>query len=97
ALDASRRDFYVFNTSIAGIEEADALLIVGSNPRREAPLVNARIRKRTLAGAFPIVAIGAAADLTYGVEWLGETPGALASLLDGSHRFAETLKAAKKP
>jgi NADH-quinone oxidoreductase subunit G len=97
ALDVARRDFYTFNTSIAGIEEADALLIVGSNPRREAPLVNARIRKRTLAGAFPIAAIGAAADLTYGVEWLGDTPGVLTSLLDGSSKFAETLKAAKKP
>ena len=49
-LDASRRDFYMFNTTIAGIEEADALLIVGSNPRQEAPVLNARIRKRWLAG-----------------------------------------------
>ncbi len=65
ALDASRRDFYQFNTSIAGIEEADALLLVGSNPRREAPLINARIRKRWLAGGFPIAAIGEPADLTY--------------------------------
>ncbi len=45
-LDATRRDFYCFNTSIAGIEEADAILIIGSNPRREAPVLNARIRKR---------------------------------------------------
>ena len=50
ALDISRREFYLFNTTIAGIEEADALLIIGSNPRREAPVLNARIRKRTQAG-----------------------------------------------
>ena len=92
ALDASRRDFYVMNTSIAGIEEIDALLIVGSNPRWEAPLVNARIRKRFLAGALPIAGIGAPVDLTYPVEWLGETPAALA----GS-AFAEVLMGAKKP
>ena len=45
----SRRDFYTFNTTIAGIEEADALLLIGTNPRHEAPLINARIRKRWLA------------------------------------------------
>ena len=53
ALDASRPDFWRFNTTIAGIDEADALLIVGSNPRQEAPVLNARIRRRTLAGAVP--------------------------------------------
>ena len=59
-LDAARRDFYLFNTCIAGIEEADALLLIGTNPRREAPVLNARIRKRWLAGGFPIGVIGAA-------------------------------------
>src|SRR5205823_6094286 len=57
-LDASRRDFYLFNTTIAGIEEADALLLIGSNPRKEAPVLNARIRKRWLAGNIPIGLIG---------------------------------------
>jgi NADH-quinone oxidoreductase subunit G len=80
------------NTSIAGIEEIDALLIVGTNPRREAPLVNARIRKRFLAGDFPIAAIGAPADLTYPVQWLGESPSALTS-----NPFIDVLKGAKKP
>ncbi len=97
ALDASRRDFYVFNTSIAGIEEADALLIVGSNSRREAPLVNARIRKRSIAGGFPIATIGPQADLTYAAAWLGDSPTVLASLLDGTHPFALTMKTAKRP
>ncbi len=64
-LDAAARDFYLFNSTIAGIEEADALLIIGSNPRREAPVLNARIRKRRLAGPFPIGVIGPQADLTY--------------------------------
>jgi NADH-quinone oxidoreductase subunit G len=97
ALDISRRDFYTFNTSIAGIEEADALLIVGSNPRHEAPLINARIRKRFLAGGFPVASIGAVADLTYNVQQIGTSAADLAGLLNGSHAFATTLANAKKP
>ncbi len=97
AADPARRDFYTFNTTIAGLEEADALLIVGSNPRHEAPLINARIRKRWLAARLPVAAIGPAADLTYPVQWIGETPAELAALLDGSHAFAEVLRGAGKP
>ncbi|MBV9753800.1 MAG: NADH-quinone oxidoreductase subunit G, partial [Hyphomicrobiales bacterium] len=104
-LDGTRRDFYTFNTTIAGIEDADALLIVGSNPRREAPVLNARIRKRWLAAKIPIAAIGPEADpvsghgagLTYGVHWLGDRPSVLAGLLDGAHPFAATLREAKRP
>src|SRR5207302_8300497 len=59
------RASYLFNATIAGIDQADALLLVGSNPRREAAVLNARIRKRWRAGAFPIGLIGERADLTY--------------------------------
>ena len=97
ALPSGNLAFSTFNTSIAGIEEADALLIVGSNPRKEAPLINARIRKRTLQTRFPVALIGAAADLTYRVAHIGETPDVLQAVLDGTHPFAETLAAAKKP
>jgi NADH-quinone oxidoreductase subunit G len=97
ALPSGNLAFTTFNSSIAGIEEADALLIVGSNPRREAPLINARIRKRTLQTRFPVAVIGAAADLTYRVAHIGETPDVLQAVLDGTHPFAETLAAAKKP
>ncbi len=95
--DASQRGFYIFNTTIAGIEEADALLIIGSNPRHEAPVLNARIRKRWVAGNFPVGVIGQAHDLTYPAEHIGTGPEALKALLDGSHPFAEILKAATKP
>ncbi len=96
--DLSRREFYGFNTTIAGIEEADALLLVGCNPRREAPVINARIRKRWLAGGFPVGVVAAAGpDLTYDVELLGDRPSVLAGLLDGGVGFAETLRAAKRP
>jgi len=64
--DSARRDFYAFNTTIAGIEDADALLIIGSDIRREAPVLNARIRKRALLGRFPVGIVGpVAADPTY--------------------------------
>ncbi len=99
AVDVSRRDFYTFNTSIAGIEDADAVLLIGSNPRREAPLINARIRKRWLQlnGHLPVATIGPDADLTYPVQALGDSPAALAALIDGSHPFARILHDAAKP
>jgi NADH-quinone oxidoreductase subunit G len=96
-LDASRRDFYCFNTSIVGIEEADAILIVGSNPRKEAPVLNARIRKAWLANEMPIGLIGTETDLTYAVTHLGASPAVLTDLHAGSHDFAKVLAGAKKP
>src|SRR6188474_228870 len=89
------RASYLFNATIAGIEQADALLIVGSNPRREAAVLNARIRKRWRAGNFPIGLVGERADLTYNYEYLGAGAESLAGLADS--KFAETLKAAQRP
>jgi NADH-quinone oxidoreductase subunit G len=98
-LDAGRRDFYLFNSTIAGIDVADAVLIVGSNPRREAPVLNARLRKRWLAtaGRLPVGLIGQHADLTYKFTHLGAAPGVLAGLLDGGHAFADALRGAERP
>jgi NADH-quinone oxidoreductase subunit G len=93
-LDAGRREFYLFNSTIAGIDEADALLIIGSNPRREAPVLNARIRKRKLAGGFPIGVIGPQAEITYPAEWLGEGPSVIGALPEA---FAQVLAEAKRP
>ncbi|NQW11019.1 MAG: NADH-quinone oxidoreductase subunit G [Alphaproteobacteria bacterium] len=91
------RASWVFNTTIAGIEDADALLLVGTNPRWEASLVNARIRKRWLRDGFPIGVIGEKRDLTYDYDHLGAGPETLAQVADGSHAFAEILKGASKP
>jgi NADH-quinone oxidoreductase subunit G len=93
-LNASRRDFYIFNSTIAGIEEADAILLIGTNPRREAPVLNARIRKRWLNGNIPIGLIGTETDLTYRVQQLGQGPVVLNRL---SEDFAGRLRDAKKP
>ena len=95
ALDpALGRASYLFNATVAGIEEADALLIVGSNPRKESPVLNARIRKRWLKGAFPIGLIGERLDLTYPYEYLGAGPDTLGEL---PQAFAETFGKAEKP
>ena len=76
------RASYLFNSTIAGIEHADAILIIGSNPRHEAAVLNARIRKRWLRGVAPIGIIGPRADLTYKYNYLGAGPETLAQGLD---------------
>ncbi|MBV8094711.1 MAG: NADH-quinone oxidoreductase subunit G, partial [Acetobacteraceae bacterium] len=95
ALDPARRDYYIFNSGITGIDEADAILLVGTNPRREAPIINARIRKRWLAGQIPIGLVGDETDLTYRVQPLGLGPSALARLPQGE--FGQKLREVKRP
>ncbi|CAH1648521.1 NADH-quinone oxidoreductase chain 3 [Hyphomicrobiales bacterium] len=75
------RAAYVLNAGIAGIEDATSLLIIGSNPRREAPILNARIRKRWLRGDFTVSVIGEMADLTYTYDYLGAGPESLAEVV----------------
>jgi NADH-quinone oxidoreductase subunit G len=96
-LDPSAAASWRFNSTIAGIDQADALILVGTNPRWEAPIINARIRKRFLAGKFPIAAIGPQLDLTYRYDYLGAGPSTVAELADGKIAFANILKNAKKP
>ena len=71
ALGGSEREGWLFNSGLAGIETADAILMVGVNPRVEAPLLNARIRKGWLAGRTEVMVIGEQAELTYGYQYLG--------------------------
>lgn len=98
ALDPSLgRASYLFNSTIEGIEQADALLIVGSNPRFEAAVLNARIRKRWRRGGFPIGVIGEAGELRYNYEYLGSGAETLSDLANGSHSFVDKLKSAKNP
>ncbi len=94
---AGPRAGYLFNTTIAGIERADAALLVGTNPRHEATLVNARLRKRFLMGGFRVGLIGAPCDLSYPVDTLGAGPETLSELAAGTGAFAEVLTAAERP
>ncbi|MGZ8403856.1 MAG: molybdopterin-dependent oxidoreductase, partial [Rhodoplanes sp.] len=91
------RATYVFNPTIAGIERADALVIVASNPRREAAVLNARIRKRWRMGPFAIGLIGERVDLTYPYHYLGAGPDTLAELAAGRGDFADLLKKVERP
>src|SRR6185312_5886850 len=74
------RASYIFNPTVAGIESADAIIIVGSNPRKESPVFNARIRKRWLRGNLYVGVIGEKADLTYDYNYLGAGPETLARI-----------------
>ena len=88
---------YLFNSSIEGIEQADAILIVGSNPKLEAPVLNARIRKRWRAADIKIALIGAKVDLAYPYEYLGAGPDTLEQIANGKHAFANVLKGVAHP
>lgn len=94
---ADFRSNYLFNTGIAAVEEADWLLIVGSNPKHEAPLVNSRIRKAYLFNNLNVGLVGQAPELNYEFDHIGDTLSALESLVSGSHPFMEKLASAKKP
>ncbi|MFN3348534.1 NADH-quinone oxidoreductase subunit NuoG [Pseudorhodoplanes sp.] len=91
------RAAYLFNATIPGIEQADALLIVGSNPRKEAVVLNARIRKRWRMGHFPVALIGERVDLTYPYHYLGAGPESLAELAQGKGDYADILYKAERP
>jgi len=91
------RGSYLFNATVAGIEQSDALLLIGANPRMEAAVLNSRIRKRWRAGPYPVGVIGERADLHYAYEFLGQGPETLADLAAGKHAFADVLKGAQNP
>ncbi len=95
--DVSAAAGWRFNTTIAGIEQADAILLIGTNPRVEAAILNARIRKRYLKGHVSIAVVGPTVDLSYPHEHLGTGPEVLRAIADGSHPYAAVLKNAKAP
>lgn len=91
------RSSYLLNNKIVGVEEADLVLLIGTNPRFEAPLFNSRIRKSWVHNELDVAVIGPQVNLTYDYEHLGDSPSAVKELLNGSHPFSARLKAAKKP
>ncbi|CDO54753.1 hypothetical protein DV113_000644 [Geotrichum candidum] len=89
------RSNYLFNSSINGIEDADVILLVGTNPRHEAAVLNARIRKQFLRSDLEIGLVGEEFDSTFWVEHLGNNASALTAALEGE--FGKKLAGAKKP
>lgn len=95
--NADLRSAYTFSSSIAGIEDSDAILLVGSNPRMEAPLVNARIRKMWRNVGTQVAAIGPKMDLTYKHQNLGANLSVLDDIISGKNDYAKFLKEAERP
>ena len=91
------RSSYLFNSTIEGIEEADAILLIGTNPKKEAAVLNGRIRKRWRSGNCSIALIGQQLDTGYPYEYLGAGPDTLQQLIEGNDKFADILKSAKNP
>ena len=88
---------YIFNSSIAGIEDADLILLVGTNPRHEASILNARIRKTFVQKKIPIFSIGNPGDLTYEYEIIGDSTEDIKKIVNKEHDFSQKLLSAKKP
>ena len=96
-LNSSEKINYIFNSSIKGIEESDLILLVGTNPRHEATMVNARIRKTFTQKKIPIFSIGNPGDLTYDYTILGNKSEDIKKILNMEVEFSKKLLSAKKP
>tara|TARA_S200000501_G_scaffold281894_1_gene266023 strand:- start:707 stop:1795 length:1089 start_codon:yes stop_codon:yes gene_type:complete len=88
---------YIFNSSIVGIEESDLILLIGTNPRHEATILNARIRKTFAQKKVPIFSIGDPGDLTYDYEIIGNRTDDVKKIVNKEHEFTKKLLLAKKP
>jgi len=91
------RSNYLLNATLQGVEDADLVLLVGTNPRYEAPLLNTRLRKCYIHNELDVAVVGSAVDLTYDYDHLGTSGTVVEQLASGKHAFAKKLKAAKNP
>lgn len=91
------RSNYVLNTTIAAIEEADTLLLIGTNPRYEATLFNTRIRKSTIHNELKVALVGEKVNLSYGYDFLGQSAQVLEDILNDKHEYSKVLAKAKRP
>lgn len=96
-MPADLRSSYILNTGIAGIEEADVVLLIGTNPRLEAPLVNTRIRKSYIHNELEVALVGPKVDLTYDYEHLGDSTEVLEELASGKHPYSKRFSSAQRP
>ncbi len=96
-INPKERINYIFNSSINRIEEADFILLVGTNPRLEATILNARIRKAFNKNKLQIYSIGDVGDLTYPYTNIGSTTSVIKNIFDGSHNISNKIKNSKKP
>jgi NADH-quinone oxidoreductase subunit G len=106
SVDFRQKDFYIdpthpanylFNSSISGIDSADLILLIGSNPRLEATIINSRIRKNFVNKKTEIFSIGNPGDQTYKINYLGDNLSILNEIVNEKNSFVEKLKKSKKP
>ncbi|MBD1138563.1 NADH-quinone oxidoreductase subunit G [Pelagibacterales bacterium SAG-MED41] len=96
-INSEQKINYIFNSTISGIEDSDLILLIGSNPRHEATILNARIRKTFVQKKVPIFSIGDPGDLTYDYEIIGNKTDDIKKIVNNEHEFSKKLLAAKKP
>ena len=96
-INPGNKQNYIFNSSIQGIENADLILLVGCNPRYEATMVNARIRKSFLHNKTKIYSIGDPGDLTYDYTIIGNNTKIIKDIIEGKDNFTDKIKSAKNP
>ena len=96
-INPSEKINYIFNSSIKGIEESDLILLIGTNPRHEATILNARIRKAFAQKNVPIFSIGNPGDLTYDYEIIGNKTDDIKKIINKEHKFSQKILSAKKP
>jgi NADH-quinone oxidoreductase subunit G len=98
--NSNDRASYLFNSTIANIEQADSCLLIGTNPKKEAPIINARLRKRYIEGGqgkFKVASIGFNGNLTYKYDYLGSEIKILEDILNGNSPYNQILAKSKKP
>ena len=96
-INSSEKINYIFNSTIKGIEDSDLILLVGTNPRYEATMVNARIRKAFAQRQVPIYSIGNPGDLTYNYDIIGDTTDDVKKILNNDSEFSRKIILSKKP
>ena len=96
-IDSSEKSNYIFNSSIKGIEDSDLILLIGTNPRLEATMLNARIRKTFVQKRIPIYSIGNPGDLTYEYQLIGNKTDDIKKILNNEVEFTKKLLSTKKP
>ena len=96
-IDSSKRENYLFNSSINGIEEADLILLIGANPRFEATMINARIRKAYLSNNTKVVSLNDLGDLTYNYQSLNGKVKTIKDIFENNNELSKEIIESKKP
>ena len=96
-LNTDKRENYLFNSGINAIEDCDFIFLIGTNPRYEATILNARIRKAYLKNKTKIISTNNVGDLTYKYDFLDGNTNNIKDIIEGKHEVSNLIKEAKKP